>query len=415
MHVDMDAFYVSVELLRHPELRGRPVVVGGTGARGVVAAASYEARQYGIFSAMPSARAKRLCPQAVFLAGDHGLYREVSQRLLNIYRSYSPLVEPLALDEAFIDVSGATRLHGSGAEIAIDIRTRVLHEEGLVASVGVASSKFVAKLASVAAKPTVSTGKIVEGVGIKVLNPAEEVAFVQALPVERLWGVGPATHAKLSVIGVKTVGDLALIPLPRVATLLGKAAAEQLHSLAHAVDHRSVVPNAMPKSLSHEETFANDLYDWSELHREILRQSDGVARRLRKSMLVGRTVSLKLRYGDFETVTRSRSLHTATNSAREIAQTAKELLEKAQPDRGVRLVGVGIAGLVPSEAAIAEQLSLFADKTGAHADVWNEADSVLDAIRDRFGEDAIGPAATITEEGLRPTRRGSQQWGPNEK
>lgn len=422
LHVDMDAFYVSVELLRRPELIGLPVVVGGTGARGVVAAASYEARKYGVFSAMPSARAKKLCPQAVFLAGDHALYQQVSKRLLTIYRSYSPLVEPLALDEAFIDVSGAERLHGNGHQIAIKIRERIFAEEGLQASVGVASSKFVAKLASVSAKPRVNHHQVTPGLGVKVLAPSEELGFVQALPVERLWGVGPATLAKLRVLHITTVGDLAAVPLVRLTAAVGRGVAEQLNRLAHAIDDREVVPDVPAKSVSHEETFATDIHDFDELRREVLRQSDAVARRLRKSDLVGRTVQLKLRYGDFETLTRSQTIKEGTNSAREIAQVAQQLLRRIHPERGVRLLGVGVSNLLSAKAPMNSQLSFFDDSFALNPPILAtgqpnlaDTDQVLDAIRDRFGEDAIGSAATITDEGLRPIRRGSQQWGPNEK
>ncbi|MBK5224258.1 MAG: DNA polymerase IV [Acidimicrobiia bacterium] len=404
LHVDMDAFYVSVELLRRPELRGRPVVVGGDGARGVVAAASYEARAFGVFSAMSSVRARQLCPHAVFLAGDHALYSQVSARVMAIFREYTPLVEPLSLDEAFLDVSGVRRLHGSGATIAATIRTRVLHEEGLGCCVGVASSKFVAKLASKAAKPVAARSGTRAGRGVVVVEPGNEVVFVQRLPVGALWGVGPATLERLGRLGISTVAELAAVPLPHIVGAVGRASGTHLHQLAHAIDDRPVEPESTPKSVSHEETYANDVTSSTDLRREIVRQSDAVAGRLRRQGLAGRTVQLKVRFSDFRTISRSNTVSGGLDTGPAIAREAKALLDKVDVAGGVRLLGVAVTGLSEERS---RQLTF--DDPGPD---WSDASRAVDEIRDRFGDTAIGPAAAATERGLKLTRRGAQQWGP---
>ncbi|HEV8296846.1 MAG TPA: DNA polymerase IV [Acidimicrobiales bacterium] len=407
LHVDMDAFYVSVELSRDPSLRGKPVVVGGAGNRGVVAAASYEARSYGVHSAMPSARARRLCPDAVFLAGDHGYYAEVSGRVMAIFGSFTPLVEPLSLDEAFLDVRGATRLHGDPVQIAHRIRAKVLADEQLTCSVGVAPNKFLAKLASEAAKPRASRRGPVPGLGVKVVDVGEELAFLHPLPVQALWGVGPATLERLRRLGVQTVADLAALPLDNVRAALGDAAGRHLHALAHARDDRAVVPVQKPKSIGHEETYAYDHHDRGAIDAELVRLADAVAARLRRAGFAGRTVTIKVRFHDFTTITRSVTVADPVDAGTIIARAAKALAASVDPAPGVRLLGVSVSALTDRPS---RQLSLTDEGDIA----WSEVDGAVDRIRARFGDRAIGPAVLAGRRGLRVKRQGDTQWGPNE-
>lgn len=418
LHVDMDAFFVSVELLRHPELRGRPVVVGGSGARGVVAAASYEARSYGVHSAMPGARARRLCPHAVFLPGDHARYSEVSGRVMDVFRSFTPLVEPISLDEAFLDVRGARRLLGTPVEIAHRLRARILEQEGLTCSVGVARVKFLAKLASEEAKPKASPQGPVFGDGVFEVAPDRELAFLHALPAKALWGVGPATLERLERLGVRTVGDLAALPLDTVTGTLGQASGAHLHALANARDPRPVVPEQAAKSISHEETFARDRFRREELEVEAVRLADAVASRLRRGGLVGRSVTVKVRFGDFRTITRSATVDAGVDSGHQLAQIARRLLGEVDVSAGVRLLGVGVAQLRDVAERGGEQLSLddllSADEPGAAAD-WTSAEAALDAVRARFGDAALGPASLAGPRGIRVAKKGQQQWGPDDE
>jgi DNA polymerase-4 len=401
LHVDMDAFFVSVELLDEPSLRGQPVVVGGAGARGVVAAASYEARAYGIHSAMPSTRALRLCPHAVFLKGRYWRYQEVSQAVFDVFRSVTPLVEGISLDEAFLDVRGARRLLGDGPTIAAALRRRILDEQGLTCSVGVAPRKLTAKLASEAAKPKASLDGPVFGPGVVVVEPEGELAFLHAHPVEALWGVGPATKARLDRLAVRNVGDLAALPVEAVVAAVGKAAGQHLHALAWARDERPVVPDAKVKSISHEETFAVDHVSQDTLGRELVRLGDAVAARARKAGVTGRTVQLKVRFHDFRTITRAETLPEGTDQAATIVGVARRLLDAIDVVSGVRLIGLGISQLAEGGS---RQLS-FDDAGGR-----DDAARAVDAVRERFGDGAIVPA---TLAGTTPKRRGDTQWGPN--
>ena len=403
----MDAFYAAVEVLADPSLAGRPLIVGGDGARGVVASCSYEARSYGVRSAMPSMRARRLCPHAVFVPGRYDLYSDYSRRLHTVLTSFTPLVEGIALDEAFLDVTGAQRLWGSGRETAGAIRAKVREETGLWCSVGVAPSKFLAKLASEAAKPKAGPpgSGPAPGLGVKVVAPGEELAFLHPHPVEALWGVGPATRRRLDRFGVRTVGDLAAMPLATVVGALGEAHGRHLHELAWARDDRAVEPDRAAKSIGHEETYARDHYTLESLRKEALRLADGVANRLREADLAGRTVTLKVRFASFETITRSRTVPRPVDSGAAVARVALELLDALDPSPGVRLLGVSVSNLGPRPG---EQLRL--DDAGAGEPAVARA---VDEVRRRFGDAAVGPATLLGGDGLAVKRRGDQQWGPS--
>lgn len=417
LHVDMDAFYASVELRRHPELRGQPVIVGGEGRRGVVAAASYEARLFGIHSAMPSTQALRLCPDAVFLPGDHAHYAEVSSSVMGIFRSFTPLVEPLSLDEAFLDVAGARRLHGEPEQIAHMIRRSVYDHEELTCSVGVAPNKFLAKLATEDAKPRPSATGPVFGPGVRVVSPEDVQRFLEPLPIRAIWGVGPATEARLDRLGVATVAELAQLPVETLVAAVGGAQGRHLHQLARGIDDRVVTPNQEAKSVSHEETFAVDIFEPERLSAEVVRMADAVAARLRLAARRGRTVSIKVRFGDFTTITRSVTLDGPSDSGSLIAREAKALLERVDATSGVRLLGVAVTGITNSD--LGEQLS-FDDLGSSHgAEVrdnsleWREAETAIDAIRVRFGDRSIGLASSLRRGRLAPKRAGEQQWGPD--
>jgi len=416
LHVDMDAFFVSVELQRRPDLKGQPVVVGGIGDRGVVAAASYEARVFGVFSAMPSTRARRLCPHAVFLPGDHGLYSQVSRRLMALFAQVTPLVEPLSLDEAFLDVSGATRLLGPPVAIAHRLRSEVLETEGLRCSVGIAPSKLVAKLASQAAKPGIERRKVVPGEGVTEILPNDVESFLRPLPVRAMWGVGPKTAERLSKFGVRTVGDLADLPVEILRTTVGDANGRHLHAVANGIDDRPVEPGRSAKSISHEETFSRDLVDRADLRRELVKMADSVASRLRAASMRGRTINLKIRYPDFRTVTRSTTLERATDSAPTIVRHAVGMLDQLDVAPGIRLIGVGVSQIGDQASAVQltfDDVAEPGDEPDTEKD-WTATNRAIDQIRAQFGGSAIGPAALATGGRLKRHHPGSQQWGPNE-
>jgi DNA polymerase-4 len=416
LHVDMDAFFVSVELRRRPDLAGKPVVVGGIGPRGVVAAASYEARRYGVRSALPSVTAKRLCPEAVFLPGDHDLYASVSADVNRIFTSFTPLVEPLSLDEAFLDVSGGLRLQGPGAVIAQSIRDRVWDELQLRCSVGVAPNKFLAKLASVAAKPVASPDGVREGRGVVEVLPGQELAFLHPLPVQALWGVGPATLRRLQSLGVHTVADLAELDEPGLVACVGAAHGRHLYRLAWAVDDRPVEVDREMKSIGHEETFAADRHTHDELVRELVRLSDAVAARLRAHGGAARTLTLKVRFAGFETITRSVTVGGGVSTSHAIVAAVEPLLKAIDATPGVRLLGVSASNFTLDAKAGSHQLSLddLFDEGLDDEHQWLLAEETVDAIRKRFGTTAIGPASAVSDRGLRVVRRGAQQWGPDE-
>jgi DNA polymerase IV len=412
LHVDMDAFFVSVELRRRPELRGKPVVVGGLGPRGVVAAASYEARRYGVYSAMPGAIAKRLCPDAIFLSGDHELYSSVSRQVHEIFAEATPVVEGLALDEAFLDVTGSLRLLGEGAAIGQHLRDRIQQSLDLSCSVGVAPNKFLAKLASVAAKPRALPTGVEPGAGVFEVRPGDELAFLHPLPVQKLWGVGPATLERLQRLGVHTVGDLAALGEKALVTALGNASGRHLYALSMADDDRPVESDRAVKSIGHEETFARDLYETAELRTELVRLTDAVATRLRAADTGARTLTLKVRFAGFITITRSTTVPSPVATAAAILNAVGPLLAGIDATPGVRLIGVHASNF----GEPAEQLSLddlFTDSERAPATDWTDASVAIDAIRERFGNSAIGPASTVSRGGLRLVKRGAQQWGPD--
>jgi DNA polymerase-4 len=392
LHVDLDAFYASVEQLADPALRGRPVVVGGLGGRGVVAAASYEARRFGIHSAMPTAHARRACPHAVFLAPRFDAYAAASKDVMAVLRSVTPLVEPISMDEAFLDVRGARRLHGDGPTIARRLRERIRAETGLTASVGVASTKMLAKIVSDLAKPD----------GLVVVEPGRELDVLHPLPVERLWGVGPATQRRLARFGVTTIGDLAALPQATLVAALGSAQGTHLHELAWNRDPRAVEPEREMKSIGHEETFPRDLVDRRALEHEIVRLSDKVAGRLRAAHRVARTVQLKLRYSDFSTITRSRTLAEPTDLALDLAHVAAELLRGVGVDAGIRLLGVSAQQL---ETADAIQAALPFDEPTTRRPAREQRSRLersVDEVRDRYGDDAVMPARFVPSDARRP-------------
>jgi DNA polymerase IV len=378
LHVDMDAFYASVEIRERPELRERPVVVGGTGGRGVVSSANYLARTFGVRSAMPTAHARRLCPKAVFLPPTFPLYQEVSAGVMAIFRDVTPLVEPLSLDEAFLDVGGALRrLRMTPGQIAERIRARVVAEHGITCSVGVAATKFVAKLASGLCKPD----------GMLVVPAGEELDFLHPLPVSALWGVGRRTSEKLAAVGLNRIGDVAATPLPRLRRAVGNAAAEHLHALANGRDDRAVEPESVDKSVGAEETFEVDRTDREGLKQELLHLSERTAAALRGRGLHGRTVSIKVRFADFTTITRSRTLPVATDVTQEIYRTACRLLDEQTPPGAVRLIGVRVEQLGQEGA---QQLLLDAPERG-----WRDADQAADQARAKFGGAAVRPASLL--------------------
>lgn len=387
LHVDMDAFYVSVSLLGRPELRGQPVLVGGGGTRGVVLSASYEARTYGVRSAMPVARARRLCPQVVVVAPDHAAYAHASAGVMEVFRSVTPLVEPLSLDEAFLDVSGSRRRLGGPTAIATMLRDRVADEQGITCSVGVAPTKFVAKLASTRCKPD----------GLLVVPPADVVPFLHPLPVGALWGVGEKTEQTLVRYGLVTVADIAHTPVATLRRVLGPTLGPHLHALAWGRDERAVVPHEPERSVGAEETFARDVDDPEVVRRELLRLSERVAARLRAAGQRGRTVTVKIRFADFTTITRARTLRESTDVGREVYAAARGLYDALGLDRArLRLVGVRVEGLVEAEQA-PRQLLL-----GERANGWREAEQAVDRVSLRFGAGAVRPAALVEDPAAEP-------------
>jgi DNA polymerase-4 len=374
---------------------------------------------------MPAAVARRLCPQAVFVPGNYDRYNEVSHQIHQIFQAYTPVVEGIALDEAFLDVTGAAGLFGDGPTIAARIRDEVRSQLGLSSSVGVAATKFVAKLATEAAKPRASRAGVVPGPGIFVVKPGEELAFLHPLPVAALWGVGPVTASRLLGLGVTTIGQLATIPVDTLERSLGSANGRHLHELAWGRDPRRVEPNRSVQSIGHEETYPWDRDDRVDLQREVVRMADAVAGRMRAAGVTGRTVTLKVRFGDFSTITRSRTLSMGIDTGPAIARAAGNLLDQVAVDSGVRLLGVSVANLAegaPHQMALA--LDARSDTSDGQLDLpsssesadlsWHHATRAVDEVRARFGPGAVGPAVLLGTEGLRLKRPGDSQWGPSQ-
>lgn len=373
LHLDMDAFFASVEQLDDPDLRGRPVIIGGA-ERGVVSTASYEARRFGVRSAMPMFQARRLCPQAVFLRGRMGRYKEKSQEIMALLSRFSPLVEQASVDEAYLDATGLERVFGSVEHMARTLQESVVAECGLTCSVGLAPVKFLAKIASDLKKPA----------GLTVLAHADVPVFLQRLPVGKIPGVGPSLLKKLELLGVRMAADVERYPLEFWQTRLGKAG-ELLHARARGIDPRPVEPCVAPKSESAENTFDRDTRDPEELASWLLHQAERVGRNLRRQGLAGRTVTLKLKFADFTQITRSRTLREPTNLTRTIYSTGLDLLRENLPQRPLRLIGLGVSHFGGGE----RQLSLLPDPAEEINQREAQLDATLDAVRDKFGSKAV--------------------------
>ncbi len=380
LHVDMDAFFASVAERDNPELKGKAVVIG-MGARGVVSAANYEARKFGIHSAMPVSRARRLAPHAIFLPVDMARYQEVSSHVMEIFDSFTPWVEPVSVDEAFLDVSGVQRLLGSPREIAMAIRAKVESQEGITCSVGIAPSKFIAKLASQHCKPN----------GMLEITSDRILTFLHPLPIQAMWGVGPKTAETLERLGLRTIEDIAKLPRATLIRALGQASGASLYELAWGRDYRDVTPHDAEKSISSAETFPQDLDDPTQILTEFLRLTERSSARLRDKDLFARTVSIKVRFADFTTINRSKTLALPIDGTHEIYDVVKGLYEALRIERArLRLVGVSLENL---SSGAPEQMVLGARESG-----WRQADGAIDRARERFGAGSVRPARLIRPE-----------------
>ena len=381
IHLDMDAFFAAVEVLDNPSLKGKPVIVGGAKKRGVVSSASYEAREFGVHSAQPMAIAMHLCPKGIFLPVRMSRYKEVSEQVFEIFRRFTPLVEPLSIDEAFLDVTGSIRLFGLPEEIAKMIKRAVADEICITVSAGVAPSKFVAKIASDLGKPD----------GLTIVTEGEVKAFLEPLSIDKLWGVGKVTQEALELFGIRTIGDLSRLPLDVLERQFGKHGAH-LHLLSQGVDDRDIELSREVKSIGHEETFTDDLLDMGTLRRELISLATKVSRRLRSDGFEGKTITLKVKYHDFVQVTRSETLTEPTDDGGVIFRRCCGLLEKtAVGKRPVRLLGISVSHLCAQGGE--KQLSLFQKELSAPR--RRELNIALDEISGKFGEDGIVPGTLI--------------------
>lgn len=380
LHVDMDAFYASVEVRENSKLRDRQVIVGFPGSRSVVLSATYPARALGVHAAMPMSKAMRLAPNAIVVEPHMNLYAQTSDEVMKIFQSFTPLVQPLSLDEAFLDVAGARKLIGSPTQVGDLIRKRVWDEQGITCSVGVASTMFVAKLATNYAKPD----------GLHVVPKDQVIEFLHPLPLSSLWGVGQKGAEQLSRLGLKTVGDIANTPLKTLTRVVGQATGEHLSNLANGHDLRKVTPNQVEKSIGAERTFDTDVDDAQIILAQLHELSDKVARRLRAGDFLAKTITIKVRFADFTTITRSKSVSSSTDVGNEIYAVTRQLFEALHLARArVRLVGVRATGLVPSQEG-AYQLS-FSERISG----WREAEQVMDKVAEKFGDFKVGPARLI--------------------
>jgi len=380
LHVDMDAFYASVAELDHPEYKGKALVVGA-GTRGVVLSANYEARKFGIRAAMPVGRAKRMAPHAIFIAPEHHRYSEISERVMAIFHSYTPLVEPISLDEAFLDVTGSQKLFGTGREIAAKIREQVEKEEGITCSVGLAQSKFIAKLASQHCKPN----------GMLEIKPDRILEFLHPLPVRAIWGVGPKTAESLERLGLHTVSDIAHTPRATLIRALGESTGASLYELAWGRDYRDVIPDEPEKSIGNEETFSEDLDNPEEILREFLRMTEKATARLRERSLFAKTISIKIKFADFSSLTRSKTVPIAIDNTHDTYEVVKALyLALRNEGARIRLVGVSFSQL---QEGAPVQLELGARERG-----WREADTAIDRAQARFGRGSVRPGRLIRPE-----------------
>ena len=381
LHVDMDAFYASVAELDHPEYKGKALVVGA-GTRGVVLSANYEARKFGIRAAMPVGRAKRMAPHAIFIAPEHHRYSEISARVMAIFHSYTPLVEPISLDEAFLDVTGSQKLFGTGREIAAKIREQVEKEEGITCSVGIAQSKFIAKLASQHCKPN----------GMLEIKSDRILEFLHPLPVRAIWGVGPKTAESLERLGLHTVSEIAHTPRATLIRALGEASGASLYELAWGRDYRDVIPDEPEKSIGNEETFSEDLDNPEEILREFLRMTEKATARLRERSLFAKTISIKIKFADFSSLTRSKTVPIAIDNTHDTYEVVKALyLALRNEGARIRLVGVSLSQL---QEGAPVQLELGARERG-----WREADTAIDRAQARFGRGSVRPGRLIRPEG----------------
>jgi len=379
LHVDMDAFYASVAERDNPELKGKAVVIG-MGARGVVSAANYEARKFGIHSAMPVGRARRLAPHAIFLPVDMARYQEVSEHVMEIFHSFTPWVEPISLDEAFLDVTGSQKLLGTGREIAVAIRKKVEEQEGITCSVGIAPSKFIAKLASNHCKPN----------GMLEITSDRILTFLHPLPIQAMWGVGPKTAEVLERLGLRTIEDIAKLPRTTLIRALGEANGASLYELAWGRDYRDVTPEEPDRSISAAETFAQDLDNPEEILTEFLRLTERATARLRDRDLFAKTISIKVRFADFSTINRSKTLPLPIDSTHDVYDVVKGLYLALRIERArLRLVGVSLENL--SEGA-PHQMMLGEREVG-----WRQAEGAIDQARARFGKGSVRPARLIKD------------------